>query len=187
MRQINKDRIFKLFKKYGYKQYGENVSVLSHSFQSGLLAREENYSKELILAAFLHDIGHLLPLQKPGLTTEMGVFGIVNHEEIGARYLKGMNFPEEIYIPIKNHVATKRYLCAVDPNYYETLSEASKKTLAYQGGVMSEQEIQVFKSTTLFQESVSLRKIDDAAKNPDFEILESHWNYLELLLLSQEY
>lgn len=188
MRHIYKDRLFKLLKEYGEHQYGEDLSVLSHSFQAGLLARKENCSKELILAGFLHDIGHLLPLQKKRLIDdEIGEWGVVNHEKIGADYLKEMHFSEKIYIPIKNHVATKRYLCAIDSSYFSRLSKASKKTLVYQGGGMSEQEIKAFELTSFFEESVHLRKIDDAAKNPDFEILESHWNYLELLLLSQDY
>ena len=42
-------------------QYGnENVTQLEHALQWAELAEKNNFSKEIITAALLHDIGHLL-------------------------------------------------------------------------------------------------------------------------------
>ena len=42
-------------------QYGnENVTQLEHALQCAELTEKNNYSKEIITAALLHDIGHLL-------------------------------------------------------------------------------------------------------------------------------
>ncbi|MEL6274979.1 MAG: hypothetical protein AAFU03_07745, partial [Bacteroidota bacterium] len=54
--------ILSLFKTFGHIEYGERVTQSSHAVQAGLLAREKEYDNELIIAAFLHDIGHLYPL-----------------------------------------------------------------------------------------------------------------------------
>ncbi len=38
---------------------------------------------------------------------------------------------------VEYHVQAKRYLTFSQPDYYARLSEASRRTLAYQGGVMT--------------------------------------------------
>ncbi|HMP32625.1 MAG TPA: hypothetical protein PKD85_23665, partial [Saprospiraceae bacterium] len=51
-----------LFAQYGNTTYGENMSIISHSVQSALIAQEKGLPKEMVVAAFLHDIGHMIPL-----------------------------------------------------------------------------------------------------------------------------
>jgi predicted HD phosphohydrolase len=70
--------------------------------------------------------------------------------------------------PVKLHVQAKRYLCAVDDNYYETLSEPSKISLSFQGGIMNPEEVQQFEQNEFYKEAVALRKWDDLAKDPNF-------------------
>ena len=41
---------------------------------------------------------------------------------------------------VLGHVQAKRYLCHANEHYYQKLSEASKKTLTFQGGVMTKEE-----------------------------------------------
>src|ERR1700754_308115 len=54
------DEIMDLYKGYGGAEYaGEKVSQLEHMMQAAQLAEEEGYDEEVVLAAFLHDIGHI--------------------------------------------------------------------------------------------------------------------------------
>ena len=49
----------------GDKGYiGEDITQLEHAMQAALLAEKENCSSDVVLAAFLHDIGHLIALEK---------------------------------------------------------------------------------------------------------------------------
>src|SRR6266498_2993846 len=130
------EEIMTLYHQYGDDDYiGEPVSQLEHMCQCAQLAEEEGYDEEVILAAFFHDIGHLcehiMPLQ------QMNGFGVVDHEKIGADYLRSKGFSSTIASLVENHVQAKRYLTYRYPGYYKKLSEASKQTLELQGGKMS--------------------------------------------------
>jgi HD superfamily phosphodiesterase len=60
--KMSSKRIISLFMNYGSADYiGEPVSVLDHSLQAAALARDRHpLDQDLIIAALLHDIGHLL-------------------------------------------------------------------------------------------------------------------------------
>ncbi|MCL4115106.1 UNVERIFIED_CONTAM: hypothetical protein GTU68_037663 [Idotea baltica] len=146
------------------------MSVNSHSLQAALLAEDAGYEDSQIVAAFLHDIGHLLHEVEKSKVDKMGEFGIVDHELIGAQYLESIGFEDKICVPIANHVKSKRYLCAIDKSYYDELSDASVQTLNYQGGPMSKEEVETFENEDYFTESVALRKLDDQAKIENFKI-----------------
>ena len=53
-------------------------------------------------------------------------------------------FGEEVTLPIRAHVASKRYLAAVEDGYYDQLSEASKESLKVQGGIFTKEEAEEF-------------------------------------------
>ena len=64
----------------------------------------------------------------------MDGFGIKDHEELGAEFLRGKGFSKKIARLVESHVEAKRYLTFKDPAYYAmNLSEASKKTLRIPG------------------------------------------------------
>ena len=90
--------------------------------------------------------------------------GVVDHEKLGAAYLLNKGFSEKIAKLVQNHVAAKRYLTYHYPEYYNQLSEASKKTLAFQGGKMTPEEAIAFEEDDLFDLHVSIRRWDDLAK-----------------------
>jgi 2-amino-1-hydroxyethylphosphonate dioxygenase (glycine-forming) len=159
------DEIFGFFEKYGNDPYfGEPVSQLQHAFQAAELAHTEGYDEEVIIAAFLHDIGHLCV--EITEDTAMADLGVKDHELEGANYLRQKGFSEKICRLIGAHVAAKRYLTATDPIYYNNLSEASKRTLEFQGGVMSNAEVAHFESDPLFPLYIRMRLWDEQAKNP---------------------
>ena len=141
-------------------QYGnENVTQLEHALQCAELAEKKKFSKEMITAALLHDIGHLLyegedPIHK-------GKDGY--HEELGADYLSEF-YNEEVTRPIRAHVDSKRYLSAVEKEYYNLLSEASKISLHAQGGPFTKEEAEKFINKPFMKEAVKLRRFDDLAK-----------------------
>ncbi|KAJ3824186.1 hypothetical protein F5880DRAFT_416647 [Lentinula raphanica] len=86
------------------------------------------------------------------------------HDILGGMYLESRGFPPEVYELVRDHVVAKRYLCAVDEQYYEGLSEGSKRSLEFQGGLFEGTQIEQFEKDPLFAEKVQMRKFDDGAK-----------------------
>ena len=172
--------IFGFYEKHGNEDYiGEPVSQLEHMCQSAQLAEGEGYDEEVILAAFFHDLGHLIT---QGPTTEMmGEFGVKRHEQLGADFLRSLGFSEKIAQLVENHVQAKRYLTFRYPDYYTKLSEASKQTLIYQGGPMKEEEALKFEKDPLFEVSLRMRTWDEEAKLTDLP-LPSLTRYKEMAL-----
>ncbi len=167
------NEIFLLYEKHGASDYiGENVSQIEHMCQAAQLADKMGYDEEVILAAFFHDIGHLV--KHVTSANNMGGYGIKEHEKLGADYLRKRGFPEKVAKLVESHVQAKRYLTIAESGYYEHLSEASKKTLEYQGGPMSESEARQFEADEFFELKVQMRKWDELAKQenvplPDLE------------------
>src|SRR5687767_11699836 len=127
------DEIITMYKSHGGEEYaGEKVSQLEHMVQSAQLAARQGHDEEVILAAFLHDIGHICVSAQGDQA--MNGYGVKDHEEIGADFLKQKGFSKKVVRLVESHVEAKRYLTYKDPDYYDQLSEASKKTLEYQGG-----------------------------------------------------
>lgn len=147
----------------GYESYfGEPVTVLEHSLQAAHFAREANSSEELIVAALLHDIGHLL--HQSG--EDAADHGHDTHHEELADVVLSKHLPKPVTVPIRLHVAAKRYLCASDPGYLAALSPSSGLSLKLQGGPMSHEETRAFLSGAFAREAIALRHWDDRAKIP---------------------
>jgi predicted HD phosphohydrolase len=102
----------------------------------------------------------------------MGGYGVVSHERIGAEYLRRCGFGERMARLVQNHVEAKRYLTLRQPGYYQRLSEASRRTLGYQGGVMNEAEADAFERDPLFKVSLRMRDWDERAKQVDVALLD---------------
>jgi gamma-butyrobetaine dioxygenase len=157
------DHILDLFFAAGGEAYfGEPVSQLEHALQTASLAVRSGASDALIVAALLHDIGHLLQ-GEPEHIAELGVDA--RHEHAGDQWLR-IGFGPSVTEPIRLHVAAKRYLCAINAEYAAALSAASQQSLALQGGPMSTDEIREFSKSPWCQDAVALRRWDDAAKTP---------------------
>jgi len=161
------EQIFAMFKANGESAYfGENVSQLEHALQSAYLAEEVKVSTELVVAALLHDVGHLLH----GLDETIADKGVDGkHEEIGEAWLS-RHFPPEVTEPVRLHVSAKRYLCSTDKGYLEQLSPASQLSFRLQGGLMSPEEVSAFENNPHFREAIQLRYWDDEAKIPNLEV-----------------
>jgi len=179
------DRIFTLFRENGQGAYfGEAVTETEHALQSAHLAEQSGAAPGLIAAALLHDLGHLLH----GLPEDIAEHGIDGrHEEGGAAWLKRY-FGPTVVGPVRLHVAAKRYLCAVEPDYHAGLSEASQRSLRLQGGPMSPEEVCRFEQEPSFRSAVAVRRWDDGAKVPGLVVpgLDHYRPCLEAVLVKQE-
>ncbi len=159
--------IEEVFAANGDKRYSEAVTQRQHALQCARQAEEAESDSALIAAALLHDIGHMLHKHGP----EPAARGIDDrHEDIGAGWL-AKRFPPEVTEPVRLHVDAKRYLCAVEPGYFETLSPASVRSLELQGGPMTESEVMAFEGLPHFAAAVALRRWDEGGKNPDADTL----------------
>jgi [1-hydroxy-2-(trimethylamino)ethyl]phosphonate dioxygenase len=140
--------------------FGERVSMTEHGLQAAHFARAEGAPEALVIAALLHDIGHLLEDQ-PDAVEEWT--RDAHHEEIGARWL-AQRFDAAVCEPVRLHVPAKRYLCATDAAYFARLSEASVYTLKLQGGPMSAHELGHFEARPFWREALRVRRWDDQGK-----------------------
>lgn len=145
----------------GHARYdGEPVTQLEHALQSAHLAEQAGADSALIASALLHDLGHLL--HGLGATpTQQGLDDL--HQYRCLPFLRPL-LGDATLEPIRLHVDAKRYLCAREPGYLETLSADSLRSLALQGGVFSESQARAFEAQPFAQDAVRLRRWDDGAK-----------------------
>jgi phosphonate degradation associated HDIG domain protein len=147
--------------------YGqEAVSQLEHGLQCAALAEKNDETPETVVAALLHDLGHMLSPHQPSVSLAESLPSKDDlHQFVALPFLRSL-FPDAVLEPIKLHVDAKRYLCAVDSDYWADLSPASKHSLALQGGVFDEKQIGAFEDLPYYAEAVRLRRYDDLAKVP---------------------
>ncbi len=158
--------LIQLFNEHGGSQYGgEAVTQAEHALQTATLAREAGASPALVAAALLHDVGHLLH-ELPDDAPDQGIDDM--HEALAARFLE-RHFVDAVTEPVRLHVAAKRYLCTVEPEYLQQLSEPSVLSLQLQGGLMSDAETEAFANNPFAQDAVQLRRWDDQAKDPELK------------------
>lgn len=160
------EEILSIYRKLGNEHYGENVTQRQHAVQVGRLAEADGQPDEVVAAAFLHDVGHLLSSKGD----QMDGYGTYEHERRGADWLRRRGFPEITARLVEGHVAGKRYLTATEPDYYERLSSASKATLDYQGGPMTKAEVEVFEADDLRDLHLKLRRWDEAGKDDSIDL-----------------
>jgi phosphonate degradation associated HDIG domain protein len=150
-----------LFEQYGNLAYsGEPVTQLEHALQSGALAQEARVGDELVAAAFLHDLGHLLNRQGD-TPTERGIDDL--HQYFALPFLRPV-LPDAVLEPIRLHVDAKRCLCAIDDKYFRQLSADSVRSLELQGGIFSSEEAEAFLAKPYAEDALHVRKWDDRAK-----------------------
>lgn len=160
MKARSVDEVLALYEEWAGEQYDEAVTQLAHALQTAALARAEGAEDTLVAAALLHDVGHLLELQSGA----KGPSAIdARHEAIGAAHLDVL-FGPSVTQPIALHVRAKRYLCAVDGEYHDGLSDGSKRSLEQQGGPLDERGVAAFEALPAHDDAVRLRRWDDGGK-----------------------
>lgn len=180
-RETAVDFIIDLFHHIGDRDYlGEAVNQREHGIQCAVMADQLENRDSLTAAALLHDIGHFLHAYEEDCA-EKGIDS--RHEDCGADFLARF-FPPEVSEPVRMHVDAKRYLCAVEPSYFDRLSPASIHSLALQGGPMKGEELARFAANPHLADAVTLRRCDEGAKVADLKTpsIESYRSLLEDLL-----
>ena len=140
----------------GAAYLGEPVTQAQHMLLAGAEAVAAQAPDHLVAAALLHDIGHLVADER-------------HHDSAGAQFLARW-FPPAVTEPVRLHVAAKRYLCTTEPGYFSSLSSASVRTLGFQGGPMSDVEAAEFAAGPYATDAITVRRWDEAAKDPSAEI-----------------
>ncbi len=149
----------------GMAYLGEQVTMIQHQLQAAALARGNGDA--MVAAALLHDIGHMLG--RDGDATQAFVDDRdAHHDSTGAQWLARW-FGPDVTEPVRLHVAAKRYLVATEPGYAAKLSAASVHTLRLQGGPMSIPEVEEFEALEFSPEAVTVRRFDEAAKDPNHD------------------
>ncbi|MFJ3895332.1 phosphonate degradation HD-domain oxygenase [Streptomyces sp. NPDC090083] len=158
------DELAGLFAGEGASAYlGEEVTMAQHMLQSAACAEQAGAPDALVAAALLHDLGHF---HGPVSGEELMQGTDNRHSHTGADRLAEW-FGPEVTEPIRLHVAAKRYLCAVEPGYFDRLSPASVHTLEVQGGPMSEAEVAAYEANPYAADGVAVRRWDDEGKDPE--------------------
>ena len=147
------DEIEELFAQFGNSSYGENVTLLQHSLQTAAAAAKFGADDALVAACLLHDIGHMVQEADDE-------YGVHDHGAASRDYLAA-RFGPDVSQPAALHVDAKRYLCAIEPNYYEILSPASRHTLEKQGGSMSPEQQATFEAEPHHLNATQLRRWED--------------------------
>jgi gamma-butyrobetaine dioxygenase len=162
------DRIVHAMTESAARQYGrERVSELAHALQCAELAEAGGADEELVLACLLHDAGRyavdqaliadtLEPVARPAARPR-------GHHEVGADLI-APHVPARVAWMVRMHADAKRWLCAAEPGYYDTLSPGSKRTYALQGGPMEPEEVGWLAAHPWMADAVRLRRWDDQAK-----------------------
>ena len=168
MNALDVDGVIALYRDRGDHRYGESITQLEHALQCAALARRDDASDDLTLAALLHDVGHLVvDLQTNDLEQLSNVDD--DHEALGARILAPL-FGSGVAQPVALHVTAKRWRCTREPAYYDQLSPASQATLEAQGGLLTTQECTRFEEHPGFREALWLRTWDDTGKVADLDV-----------------
>ncbi|RKE21725.1 TauD/TfdA family dioxygenase [Streptomyces sp. TLI_171] len=155
------DELEALFEGEGAAEYlGEAVTMAEHMLQAGALARAAGAPPALVAAALLHDVGHF---HGSGLELMAGADN--RHGETAAAWLSRY-FPAAVTEPVRLHVEAKRYLCTAEPDYVDRLSPASVHTLALQGGPLTPEQAAAFAALPFGADAVTVRRWDEAAKDP---------------------
>ena len=162
------ERLLDAMQRSAARQYGrEQVSELAHALQCADLAAAGGADEELVLACLLHDVGRYAVAQEEIADTLETVATRAGHarghHEAGAD-LVAAHVPERVAFLIRSHADAKRYLCATEPAYYDTLSKGSRHTLTLQGGIMAAAEAERAAAHPWWADALRLRRWDDHAK-----------------------
>lgn len=137
------------------------VGALQHAWQCARMARGAGASPSLQLAAWLHDLGHLMP-GDDGLPRVRGPND--RHELRAAEALLPL-FGPSVAEPVALHVLAKRCLASTKVAYRIGLSPEALRRLELQGGLMPNAEARAFLQRPFAPQAMRLRLWDDAARN----------------------
>jgi predicted HD phosphohydrolase len=161
------NEVIELYQNHGGSgDEGTNTSQLDRLVRIAQIAEDKGLEEELILAAFLQDIGQV------SLAANVEGQKQVSAEdfaEAGADYLREKGFSKRLVRLVESGTEAKRYLAFKDPSYYEQLSESARTTLEQQGGKMYAEEAEAFEKYPLFDDIITIRKLDQELQTETFQ------------------
>ena len=163
-----------IFERRGADEYlGEPVTIGDHMLQAAHFAQRDGHEDPVIAAALRHDIGHFtgefIGMPLPSGTVFLEDQLDRKHDSAGAAVLEPF-FPDIVVDCCRHHVAAKRYLCAREAGYFDTLSEASVHSLNLQGGPMGDDEAEAFEARPHFDAIIAVRRYDEAGKEVGMKV-----------------
>jgi predicted HD phosphohydrolase len=135
---------------------GDLIDLWQHQLQTAEGLLRQGVDDELVVAGLLHDLGD-------GRVTEAA------HGPYAADLVRPL-LGERVAWVIAAHADAKRYLCTVDPDYWKSLSPLSQQTMLRQGGLMTPEEVAAFQAHPWAEDALTLRRFDDAGKDPQYEV-----------------
>lgn len=156
------DEIIGLYASRGARRYrNELVSQLEHALQCAALAQAANAPGELVAAAFLHDLGHLVT--ESASDSEEWVDDL--HQYVAIPFLHRL-FPDSVTEPIRLHVDARRLLSRAEIGYRLCVAPAMRRGVDSRGGKFSPLEAEFFLARPHAWDAVQLRRWDDHANVP---------------------
>jgi len=137
------------------------MTPLEHSLQAAHHAAKVSTNEDFIIAALLHDCGHLLA--RDAMHQSSTDLSTVEHGRIGSEWLQNCGFSRPVCELVSSNSDAQRYLCHADAHYYHGLSDAAKASVAERGGPMAPEEAASFESLGAFKAAVALRRCCDEA------------------------
>ena len=145
----------------GFFDGDEEVDELSHALQSATQAIFAKAGPELLVAAFLHDVG-----RSPAVSA---LFPDIPHQLAGAEWLAPRTSDKVAWL-VSAHVPAKVFLVENDPEYLARLSPESVLSLGRQkGSAVADHGLDRWAANPWWPEALELRRWDDAAKVPGAE------------------
>lgn len=156
------DEIIGLYASRGARRYrNEPVSQLEHALQCAALAQAANATEELVAAAFLHDLGHLVTEAASDSAEWLDDL----HQYVSIPFLRRI-FADAVTEPIRLHVDAKRLLSCADVGYLSGPSPATRRGVDSRGRAFSPLEAEFFLARPHAWDAVQLRRWDDHANVP---------------------
>lgn len=128
---------------------------------------------DVIVAALLHDIGHICCIEDvPHMVGDGGPdVGVIDHEHIGGYCCQDLGFSEEVAQLVASHVTSKRYLTHIEPQYHAKLAADSTRSLTFQGGPMTGEEAVAYEQEEIGMcWKIKMRHWDDLAKTSGAQV-----------------
>jgi predicted HD phosphohydrolase len=166
-------KILDLYERQGLRaSVPGGLSPLQHGWQCARLARNAGAAPSLQLAAWLHDLGHLVGAEAAtggGAADDGGAALPLQHRNPHARRGAALLLPlfgASVSGPVALHVEAKRCMATLRPDYRRALSSAALHQLALQGGAMPLHEARAFLQRPHAPAALRLRLWDDGARDP---------------------
>lgn len=153
------DDIIGVYASRGARRYrNEPVSQLEHALQCAALAQAASASAELVAAAFLHDLGHLITEEASDSDERIADL----HQYVAIPFLHRI-FPATVTEPIRLHVDARRLVSRAEIGYRLCLSPATRRGVDSPGRAFSPLEAEFFLARPHAWDAIQLRRWDDHA------------------------